>query len=425
MGIVETRSVYWASPRPSPNNSAAHVLATMSVVIGLEGLALGGCPINALDLGRALRERGHRVNVFAIDEKVRVSLLPYAENAGFAVTLLPTAAGIASRAQQIRRFAARHSADIIHVFAPWLGPAASIAAVSRHRRAPIVTNWMMENVSYTPRRTPMIVGTRMLQEEAELTHGSRVWLMEPPVDLGADHPDPERARRFRQDNGIGDSEIAAVIVSRLDSHMKAEGIRYTIRAIGQLGQSQLRLVIVGNGNAFDELQQEAELVNRELGRQAVTLTGTMHDPRPAYAGADVMLGMGGSALRTLAHGKPLIVLGEHGFARIFEPATVKYFYRFGFYGDEPSNDPVGNLAVQLDAVIAEDRRHALGDFGLTEVRARFGLDTSVEKLEAIYRDSLHAVPRPEIRWADATYLLARTFGHELRTAIARRLRRQR
>jgi hypothetical protein len=83
------------------------------------------------------------------------------------------------------------------------------------------------------------------------------------------------------------------------------------------------------------------------------------------------------------------------------------------------------MAVQLDAVLAEDRRHALGDFGLTEVRARFGLDTSVEKLEAIYRDSLQAVPRPEIRWADATYLLARTLGHELRAAIARRLRRDR
>jgi glycosyltransferase involved in cell wall biosynthesis len=395
----------------------------MSIVIGLEGLALGGCPINALDLGRALRERGHRVNVFAIDENVKVSLLPYAERAGFAVTLLPTEAGIASRAQQIRRFAARHAADIIHVFAPWLGPAASIAAASRHRRAAITTNWTMENVSYTPRRTPMIVGTRMLQEQAEQTHSGRVWLMEPPVDLRADSPDPERARRFRDDIGIGEGEIAVVIVSRLDSHMKAEGISYTIRAIGQLDQSRLRLVIVGNGNAFAEIQHEAELINRQLGRQAVTLTGAMHDPRPAYAGADIMLGMGGSALRALAHGKPLIVIGERGFARIFEPATVEYFYRFGFFGDEPSNDPVGHLAAQLQAVLGDERRHTLGEFGLAEVRARFGLDASVEKLEAIYRNGLQAAPRPEIRWAGATYLLARTLGHEFRTAIDRRFGR--
>ena len=104
MEIVETRSPQSAPPLISSKNAAANALASMSIVIGLEGLALGGCPINALDLGRVLRERGHRVNVFAIDEKVQVSLLPYAE-AGFAVTLLPTEAGIASRAQQIRRFA--------------------------------------------------------------------------------------------------------------------------------------------------------------------------------------------------------------------------------------------------------------------------------------------------------------------------------
>jgi hypothetical protein len=151
----------------------------------------------------------------------------------------------------------------------------------------------------------------------------------------------------------------------------------------------------------------------------------MHDPRPAYAGADIMLGMGGSALRTLAHGKPLIVIGERGFARIFEPATVDYFYRFGFFGNRPSNDPVGHLAAQLQAVLGEERRHALGEFGLAEVRARFGLDASVEKLEAIYRDSIQAVPRPEMRWASATYVLARTLGHEFRTAIGRRVRRSR
>src|SRR4051812_2903060 len=106
---------------PSPE-ATARASAPLRIVIGLEGLALGGCPINALDLARTLRQNGHHVTVFAINETVRVSVLPYAESSGFQVELLDGRGGIASLVRQMRRLAKRESADIIHVFAPWLGP---------------------------------------------------------------------------------------------------------------------------------------------------------------------------------------------------------------------------------------------------------------------------------------------------------------
>ncbi len=391
----------------------------LSVVIGLEGLALGGCPINALDLGRALRDRGHRVNVFAIDEDARVSLIPYAEECGFHVTVLPTSAGMASRAWQIRRFAVRHSADVLHVFGPWLGPAASVAVTSRRRRLAIVTNWTMANVSYTPRRTPMIVGTPLLQEEAQAAHGSRVWLMEPPVDLNAEVSESAQ-QSFRHQNGIVDDEIAAVIVSRVDSHMKAEGIGYAVRAVAELDHPRLRLIIVGDGNAFDEIHREAQRVNYQLGREVVVMPGSIYDPRPAYSAADITLGMGGSALRSLAHGKPLIVLGERGFARIFEPASADYFLRFGFFGDEPNNDPVAHLAAQLRGLLDADIRRSLGEFGQAEVRARFGLDISVEALEEIYRAEIATAPGFARRSIDSAYIIGRSLAHQARRAVPRR-----
>ena len=49
------------------------------------------------------------------------------------------------------------------------------------------------------------------------------------------------------------------------------------------------------------------------GRQVVLLTGEIADPRPAYAAADVVVGQGGSALRGMAFGKPLVVVGEGRF----------------------------------------------------------------------------------------------------------------
>ncbi|MGB8379900.1 MAG: hypothetical protein WCG47_01410 [Dermatophilaceae bacterium] len=107
----------------------------------LEGLALGGCPINAIDLAKALRTRGHNVAIAAIDEQVAVSLIPYAESAGFQVELLPSGSGTFRRAAEIRGFAARHAADVVHVFAPFLAPPAAIGLNAFNRSSALLTNW--------------------------------------------------------------------------------------------------------------------------------------------------------------------------------------------------------------------------------------------------------------------------------------------
>ena len=231
-------------------------------------------------------------------------------------------------------------------------------------------------------------------------HRSRVWLMEPPVDVRLDRPDDAGGRSFRHEHGIGDDELAVVVVSRLDVDLKAEGIGYAMRAVATLDLPELRLVVVGDGNAADDLRAEADRVNAALGRPAVVLTGALVDPRPAYAAADVMLGMGGSALRCLAHGKPLVVLGERGFARTFVPETVGYFSDAGFFGDEREADPVGHLAGLLRELLPEERRKELGEFGLAEV-------------------SLRTLSPLASRWAYGSYVLGRALAHEARRRAGR------
>lgn len=387
----------------------------LSILLGLEGLALGGCPINALDLGRTLRARGHRVEVFAIDEQVRTSLLPYAERSGFRPTLLPQRSSTLARARQIRRLIDASSADVVHVFGPWLGRAATIAAAGLRPRSAVVTNWMMENVPYVPRRTPLILGTRRLRDEAEGLQGRKVWLMEPPVDLEADTADPAAGRRFREEIGVAPDELAVVVVGRVDAHLKEEGLRHAIGAVDRLDRPGLRLVIVGDGDAFDRVRSEADRVNARLGRPAVVLAGSRQDPRPAYDAADVALGMGGSALRALAHARPLVVLGQRGFAATFDPTTRDHFAEHGFFGETPVADPVGHLAGQLVGLLDPVRRSELAAYGLEEVQ-RYGLHAGAVQLEALYREELATLPRPARRLADAGVLTLRAAGHEARRA---------
>ncbi len=72
------------------------------------------------------------------------------------------------------------------------------------------------------------------------------------------------------------------------------------------------------------------------------MTGQMTDPRDAYAAADIMLGMGGSALRAMAFAKPLVVQGERGYWRLLTPESLDFFLDKGWYwlGDGSDGAPL-------------------------------------------------------------------------------------
>lgn len=392
------------------------------LVFVLEGLALGGCPINAIDLARTLRARNHVVHLVAVDEDVLVSILPYARQAGFDVFLLPAEAGVVGRALQIQRYAREHDLDVIHAFAPWLARSAVLAVGASRRRVCVVQNWTMDNVYPVSRRTTLVLGTAGLRDEALAARGGSVCLLEPPVDLTHDRPDPAAGERFRRDHGIERDDIVVSLVGRVDRSMKLSGILLAIEVVARSTDRRLRLVVVGDGDAMEEVRARASEVNRALGREAVVLAGHMADPHPAYAAADIGFAMGGSAIRVLAHGLPLIVLGEQGFSRLFAPHTEDYFFSAGFYGDGGCPSPVDNLAEQLSLLEEPDTRRRLGERGLTLAHERYGLEAAADRLEEIYADATDQAPPPLVAAYDMTLLAGRTYVGIVRRSALRLLR---
>lgn len=391
-------------------------MTRLRIGLVLEGLALGGCPINALDLARTLRGRGHYVVVMAVDEQVRVSVLPYAEDAGFDLVRIPAGLGLFGRARHLRRIAVEHDLDVLHVFAAWLGRSAVLACGLHGRRVPVVLNWLMDNEFTTTSRTPLVVGTGGLHREAVELHGPRSYLLEPPVDLDHDRPDDLAGQRFRAHYGLGEEELVLVLVSRIDvltseqlhhGVAKLPGILLAMDALLAPGAPAVRLVVVGDGSAMEQVSERAAAVNRSLGREAVLLTGALRDPRPAYAAADIGLAMGGSALRMMAHGRPVVVLGDHGFSRIFCAETCEQFLEDGYYGTVAPGDPVDHFWTQLDLLCEASERTRLGEWGLDYVRRRHGLQAGAAQLEQIYHESLAHDDAWWERLADLGYVAGR------------------
>lgn len=165
----------------------------------------------------------------------------------------------------------------------------------------------------------------------------------------------------------------------------------------------LRLLIVGEGAIRPSLQARADEVNAALRRRAVILTGQRLDPRPAYAAADIVIGMGSSALRGLAFAKPVVVVGEDAFSATFTPETADIFYYYGMYGYGDVNH--GNVGLIESIRALADRPEglpALGDFSRKFVIQHFSLEAVGALLARYYCTAAAAAVRPlPIAVADA------------------------
>jgi glycosyltransferase involved in cell wall biosynthesis len=273
-----------------------------------------------------------------------------------------------------------------------------------------------------PRVVPTTFGTPELVDRARAKGYVRAELLLPPVDIEQNSPGAADGVAFREKWDLKHDDIVIVTVSRLDAHMKGEGLFRTAETVLALARKvRLRFVVVGDGDARPKLEKRAAEINTALGYSAVVLTGEMADPRPAYAAADIAVCMGGSALRAMAFAKPVIVVGERGFARMLTPETADFFHRTGIYG--LGNGSIGNDEIMAALSTLSERpelREAMGRFSREFVVRYFGLRTVSAGLNAFCQDAVAYVPRPAHVAVDgirnaAVYLRERRFLSLLRS----------
>lgn len=391
----------------------------MRVLVHLNSLELGGSQINAVDFARTLGDRG--IESILIGERETIvgcpSLLDYAERHGVHITVYDPAAGLLPHARQLRRMADDLGVDLIHAYGMW-GAARSVYwGPANFGRLPWVhTVYEMSVTDVVHSHVPLVVGTEYLVEELVDRPASTV-LIRPPVDLTAESPQSESGLgSFRDEHHLGGGVLVG-IVSRLERQLKATAIGVAIDAMRDLASTGATLFIVGDGDAQSLLRAKADAVNDALGRPAVRMMGAMSDPRPAYLAADIITGMGGSAARALAFGKPLIVHGEAGWSRLFEPDSSRSLARSSFWSPERPAQPVADFVrIARPLIVDEAQRRALGAFGREFAQERYGLDVMSDRLARFYSDALGSYGARE-------WLL--DLPHEWRRLVKKVLRRVR
>lgn len=345
----------------------------MNIIVYAHSMEIGGSQLNAIEIGAAVQSLGHRVLLVAEDGQ----LTPVAERAGLEHIRISEYRRYPSLSTMnlLLELVRRRNVDVIHgyewppVLDGWLGPYLRL-------QTPVVATVMSMAVApFLPRSVPLIVGTEQLRERCRADRFAHVTVIEPPVDIHSNSPS-FNGRDFRVRHGIGPETILVTVVCRLARELKLEGLLSACRVVGQLARqgANVHLAIVGDGPARTDVAQEAARAN-SVSANAVTIVGALEDPRPAYAAADITLGMGGSALRGMAFAKPLIVQGEAGFWKLCDESTVPMFLDAGWYGIGDGQNGDSALTAALEPLLhSSEMRNQLGEFGRELIVSRFSLE---------------------------------------------------
>ncbi len=377
-------------------------------------MELGGSQLNAIELAAAVRDLGHEVIVVSepgpLVGNVKAAGLEHLELDLY--RRRPSWTTI----RRLRSLAESRGVDVVHGYEWPPGVEAYYTTLGDARVTAVCTVMSMSVAPFLPPSLPLVVGTREIQQGARARH-PRVHLIEPPVDVAANAPG-HPVEEFRRAHGLTPGPLDIVVVCRLVPELKLESLLTAVDTVGRLaGELDVRLVVAGDGTARDQVEEHAARANAAAGRPVVVLTGELADPRPAYASATVCLGMGGSALRSLAFGKPLIVQGEHGFFELLTPETEPLFLEQGWYGLGGGRDEgPARFEAALRRLYADaELRGKLGEYGRRLVTDRFSLERAARVQADIYEQAIAEPPSPRDALATAQGVAA----HKLRRRYQR------
>lgn len=359
------------------------------VLVQLDNLELGGAQINAVQLSAAVAEHGYDSVLIGPRDTLPAgpSVLDVCADYGVEARAYDRPASLLRHALVLTRYARDGGAEIVHAFST-SERAAYWGAGFLGRRALVRTIYEMSFDPRTHPSIPLVIGTGYLRDELAGRAGGTT-LISPPVDMTRDAPGVTDRAAFRRDLGLPGDAVVLAVVSRLSEEMKAHGIEDAIDAVELLGDPRVHLVVVGTGDAEPRLRATADGVNLRLGRTAVVFTGPLADPRPAYDGADVVLGMGSSAARGLAFGKPLVVVGECGWSAVFREPDVDAIFRTSFWSPHEEPDGVTLLAGHLRSLVGDAaERERLGTAARAFAETNFGLAAMAGRLAGVYDDAL-------------------------------------
>lgn len=187
---------------------------------------------------------------------------------------------------------------------------------------------------------------------------------------------------------MGKDKTRIVYVSRMDTD-RSFAAHKLIEAIPALLEKipNLEVVIVGGGNDFEKIKEEADSVNKSLGQRVVIITNGRTDINKFVASGDVFVGVSRAALEAMACRKPAIIAGNEGYIGIFDEDKLKVSIDTNFCCRGCEMTTMERLRDDLLKILepsAKEYKEHLGNYSLETVKKYYSVETMADDALKMY-----------------------------------------
>ena len=187
---------------------------------------------------------------------------------------------------------------------------------------------------------------------------------------------------------IKEEDNTIVYVSRMDESRSLVA-HHLIEAVLRLDNiiENLKCIIVGDGDDFENVKKEAEAANEKLGREVISLAGARVDVDKLIAPAKLFVGVSRAALEAMACEKPTIVAGNEGYIGLFDESKLQVGLETNFCCRGCAESSVDLLAQDIGAFFGlwEEEQQKLGEYGRNTVLEHYSVKRMADDAESVYR----------------------------------------
>jgi polysaccharide pyruvyl transferase CsaB len=193
--------------------------------------------------------------------------------------------------------------------------------------------------------------------------------------------------RVREEFEIAQNENVITYVSRLDESRSLVA-KQLIEAVPRLDLQipNLKIILVGNGDDFENVKAKADEVNAQLGRKVIVLTGARTDINELIAPCELFVGVSRAALEAMAAEKPVVIAGNEGYIGLFDRTKLKVGIDTNFCcrGCEESSSALLERDILKFFAMSAEERQELGEYGRNLIKREYSVSRMADDSIKVY-----------------------------------------
>jgi polysaccharide pyruvyl transferase CsaB len=196
---------------------------------------------------------------------------------------------------------------------------------------------------------------------------------------------------IKKEFGINDSDTVIVYVSRMDES-RSLAAKQLIEITPELDGfiDNLKVVVVGGGDDFENVSSAAKSVNNKLGRECVVMTGARTDINKFAALADLFVGVSRAALEAMAAEKPVIIAGNEGYIGLFDQSRLDIGIDTNFCcrGCEASSPQLLLRDIKKYFGMSAEQKKEIERFGRELIKREYSVTRMAQDTVKVYKWAL-------------------------------------